>query len=70
VALSIDMCCPRPSSAVNQLKFEIHFFVTVKTPILHHRTKFRKERSNRCGDIAIFLIFKTAATEILTVSLP
>ena len=25
--------------------------------ILHHRTKFRKDRLNRCGDIAIFVIF-------------
>jgi len=32
---------------------------------LHHRTKFRKGRSNRCGDIAIFVIFKMAATAIL-----
>ena len=30
----------------------------VKTPILHHCTKFRKDRSNRCGDIAIFVIFQ------------
>jgi len=27
-------------------------------PILHHRTKFRTDRSNRCGDIAIFVIFQ------------
>jgi len=36
-------------------------FLTVgadKRPILHHRTKFRKDRSNRCGDIAIFVIFQ------------
>ena len=37
----------------------------VKSPILHHRTKFRKDRSNRCGDIAIFVIFKIAATAML-----
>ena len=30
----------------------------VKRPILHQRTKFRKDRSNRCGDIAIFVIFQ------------
>ena len=30
----------------------------VKGPILHQRTKFRKDRSNRCGDIAIFVIFQ------------
>jgi len=30
----------------------------VKKPILHQRTKFRKDRSNHCGDIAIFVIFQ------------
>jgi len=28
-------------------------------------TKFCKDRSNRCGDIAIFVIFKMAAAAIL-----
>jgi len=37
----------------------------VKRPILHQRTKFRKDRSNRCGDIVIFVIFKMAAAAIL-----
>jgi len=37
----------------------------VKRPILHHSTKFRKDRLNRCGDIAIFVIFKMAAATIL-----
>jgi len=32
---------------------------------LHQRTKFGKDRSNRCGDIAIFVIFKMAAAAIL-----
>jgi len=32
---------------------------------LHQLTKFRKDRSNRCGDIAIFVIFKMAAAAIL-----
>ena len=36
-----------------------------KRPILHQRTKFRKDRSNRCGDIAIFMIFQMAAAAIL-----
>jgi len=36
----------------------------VKRPILHQRTKFRKGRSNRYGDIAIFVIFKMAAAKI------
>ena len=47
----------------------LHFgFLTVravKRPILHQRNKFRKDRSNRCGDIAIFVIFKMAANAIL-----
>ena len=34
-------------------------------PILHQRTKFRKGRSNRYGDIAIFVIFKMAAVRHL-----
>jgi len=33
--------------------------------ILHQLTKFRKDRSNGCGDIAIFVIFKMSATAIL-----
>jgi len=32
---------------------------------LHQRTKFRKDQSNRCGDIAIFVISKMAAAAIL-----
>jgi len=37
----------------------------VKRTILHQSTKFRKDRSNRCGDIAIFVIFTMAAAAIL-----
>jgi len=52
--------------------------VAVKRPIRHQRTKFRKDRSNRCGDIAIFVIFEITAAamlnfqkfEILTVIVP
>jgi len=29
----------------------------VRGPIFHQRAKFCKERSNRCGDNAIFVIF-------------
>ena len=46
------------------VKFEI-FNGAVKRPILHQRAKFRKHRSNRYGDIAIFVIFKIAAAAIL-----
>ena len=34
-------------------------------PILHQRTKFREDRSHRCGDIAIFVIFNMSAAAIL-----
>ena len=32
---------------------------------MHQRTKFRKDRSNRCGDNAIFVIFQMAAAAML-----
>jgi len=37
----------------------------VKRSILHQRTKFRKDRSNLCGYIAIFVIFNMAIAAIL-----
>jgi len=46
---------------------EIQLFLTVgavKRHILQHRTKFRKDRSNCSGDIAIFVIFKMTAAAI------
>ena len=48
-------------AAVRQLGFVKFKFLTVgevKRPILHQRTKFRKDRSNRCENIAIFVIFQ------------
>jgi len=54
--------------AVRHFGFLKFHFLTVeadKRAILHQRTKFRKNRSNCCGHIAIFVIFKTAATDIL-----
>ena len=50
---------------LGSVKFEIFNGRTVKRPILHQSTKFRKDRSNRCGDIAIFVIFQMAAAAIL-----
>jgi len=47
------------------VKFEFSTVRAVKRTILHQHTKFRKDRSNRCGDIAIFVIFKMAAAAIL-----
>ena len=55
-------------AAVRHLGFVKFNFLTVgavKRPILHQRTKFRNDRSNRCGDIAIFVIFKMAAAAML-----
>ena len=55
-------------AAVRHLGFVKFDFLTagaVKKPILHQRTKFRKDRSNRCGDIAIFVIFQMVAAAIL-----
>jgi len=37
----------------------------VKVHILHQRTKFHKDRSNRCGDIAIFVIFQDGGSRHL-----
>ena len=37
----------------------------VKKPTLHHYTKFCKDRSNRGGDIVIFVISTIATTAIL-----
>jgi len=47
------------------VKFEFLTAGAVKRQILHQHTKFREDRSNRCGDIAIFVIFKTAAAAML-----
>ena len=47
------------------VKFNFLKVREVKNPILHQRTKFRKDRSNRCGYIAISVIFKMAAAAIL-----
>ena len=47
------------------VKFKFLKVRAVKRPILHQRTKFRKDRSKGCGDIAIFVIFQMAAAAIL-----
>jgi len=47
------------------VKFDFLTVTAVKRPILHQRTKFRKGRSNRCGYIAIFVIFNMATAAIL-----
>jgi len=56
-------------ASVRHLGFvKLEFFLTVgavKRPVLHQRTKFRKDLSNRCGYIAIFVIFNMAAAAVL-----
>jgi len=47
------------------VKFNFLKVRKVKNHILRQRTKFHKDRSNRCGYIAIFVIFKMAAAAIL-----
>jgi len=48
-------------AAVRRIGFVKFKFLTVgavKRPILHQHTKFRKDRSKPCGDIAIFSDFQ------------
>jgi len=47
------------------MKFKFLTVVAVKRHILREHTKFRKDWSNRCVDIVIFVIFKMAAAAIL-----
>jgi len=65
---SDDVTVPK-MAAVRHLGFvKFEFFLTigtVKRPILHQCAKFRKDRSNRCGYITIFVIFNMAAAAIL-----
>ena len=43
------------------LKVGISTSCPVPRPNMRHRTKFREDRSNRCGDMADFRFFKMAA---------
>jgi len=47
------------------VKFKFLMVGVIKRPILLQRTKFREDRSSRCRDISIFVIFKMAAAAIL-----
>ena len=47
------------------VKLEFYNGPSVKRPNLHQHTKFRRDRSKCCGDIAIFVIFKLTAAAIL-----
>ena len=58
-------------AAVRHLGFVKFNFLKVKeakNPILHQRTKFRKDPSNRYGDIAIFVIFQDGGRRHLGLS--
>ena len=46
-------------------KFEILTICPPKGANLRHRSKFREDRSNRWGDITMFVIFNMAAAAIL-----
>ena len=50
-------------AAVRHLGFVKFNFLTVGQ--VHQPSKFHKDRSNPCGDIAIFVIFKMAAAAIM-----
>jgi len=55
-------------ATVRHLKFVKFNFLTVrevKRPNLHQHTTFGKDRSNRCGDIAIFVIFQDGDSRCL-----
>jgi len=47
------------------VKFEFFTARAVKRPNLHQHTKLHTDRSNCCGDIAIFVIFKLTSAAIL-----
>ena len=55
----------RPSAILDLWNSNILTIAEDEKPISRQRTKFRKDRSNRYGDIAIFVIFKMAAAAIL-----
>jgi len=48
----------QPSAILDLRNANILTVRQVKRRILHQHTKFRKDRSNRCGEIAIFVIFE------------
>jgi len=48
----------RPSAILDLWNLTSLTVGAVKGPILHQHTKFRKDRWNHCGDIAIFVIFQ------------
>jgi len=57
----------RPSAILDFQKLEISTSGPLRRPNMRHSTKFRKDRSNRSGDMADFRFFKMAAAAILDV---
>ena len=48
----------RPSAILDFWNSDFLTVGVVNGAVLHQPTKFRKDRSNRCGDVAIFVIFQ------------
>jgi len=48
----------RPSVILDLKNWKLLMVCAVRGHILHQRTKFHKDRSNRYGDIAIFVIIQ------------
>ena len=57
----------RPSAILDFWNSNVLTATAVKRPILHYRTNHhhREDRSNRCWDIAIVVIFKMATAAVL-----
>ena len=55
----------RPSAILDYQKLEILTARTLLRAEVRHYAKFRKDRSNRSGDMAYFRFFKMAAAAML-----
>ena len=55
----------RPSAILDFWKFNFLTVGAVGRPILPRCSKFRKDRPNRCGDVAIFVIFQDGGLRYL-----
>ena len=61
----IDFSRWRPSAILYFKKVKMLTSGPVRRPAMRHHAKFRKDRSNRCGDMANFRFFKMAAVRYL-----
>jgi len=55
----------RPSAILDFKMFEILTAGSVQRANMRHQAQFRANRSNCCGDMAVFQFFKMAASAIL-----